>query len=122
MSNLFTRPVGMAKATEHEKILRVHEVYQLLVRSWPTADIVEHAGQKWGVGRGQTYNYIAEARERLRANCDVKEADWIAQKLTTLERMTKDELQAAADAESGTNCRMAALQMIRTQAQLIKVL
>jgi hypothetical protein len=112
----------MAKATEHEKILRVHDVYQKLVASWPTADILDYAEQKWGIGRTATYAYITEARERLKANCDVKEADWIAQKLTTLERMTKDELQAAADAESGTNSRMAALQMIRTQAQLIKVL
>jgi hypothetical protein len=112
----------MAKATEHEKILRVHEVYQLLVRCWSTADILDYAEQKWGIGRTQTYNYITEARERLKSNCDVKEADWIAQKLTTLERMTKDELEAAANAESGTNSRLAALQMIRTQAQFIRVL
>jgi hypothetical protein len=112
----------MPKATEHEKILRVHEVYRMLVDCWPNTDIVEYARNKWGINQSMAYRYIAEARERLKANCNVNEAEWIAQKMTTLERMARDEL--AGDEETGTTTgnRLAALQFIRTQAQLIKVL
>jgi len=113
----------MAKATEHEKILRVHDVYRKLVACWSTADIVDYAGEKWGVAKSQVYAYIAEARERLKANCQVEQSEWIAQKLATLEAMARAELSEAEQSdEKGTNSRMAALQMIRTQAQILKVL
>jgi hypothetical protein len=70
-----------------------------------------------------TDRYIAEARQRLKANCQVDQSEWIAQKLATLEAMAKAELTEAENSdERGTNSRLAALQMIRTQAQILKVL
>jgi hypothetical protein len=113
----------MAKATEHEKILRVHEVYKMLVGCWSTADILEYAGNKWGLEKSQAYNYIAEAREKLKTNCAINESEWIAQKMATLEQMARDELSPNEETGTvGTNSRLAALQFIRTQAQFIKVI
>ena len=113
----------MAKATEHEKILRVHDVYQKLVGCWSNADIIEYARNKWGVEQAQCYRYIQEARERLKANCAINESEWIAQKMATLEQMARDELAPNEETGTvGTNSRLAALQFIRTQAQFIKVL
>ena len=110
----------MAKATEHEKILRVHDVYSKLINCWTSADIIQFATEKWGIGEWQTYEYIKEARQKLKTNCDVEKADWIAQKLATLEKMAKDELNNPDGAATGN--RLAALQMIRTQAQFLDVL
>jgi hypothetical protein len=110
-----------AKATEHEKILRVHDVYHKLVGCWSTADILEYAGNKWGVEKSQVYNYIAEARQRLKANCAVDQSEWIAQKMATLEQMARDELIGGDDGATTGN-RLAALQFIRTQAQFIQVI
>lgn len=113
----------MAKATEHEKIIRVHEVYKMLVGCWSNTDIVEYARNKWGIEQAMAYRYIAEARERLKANCAINEAEWVAQKMATLEQMARDELAPNEETGTvGTNSRLAALQFIRTQAQLIKVL
>jgi hypothetical protein len=113
----------MAKATEHEKILRVHEVYQRLIACWSTAAICQYSSEKWGVDDRTTHRYIAEARERLKSNCQVQQSEWIAQKLATLDFMAQAELREAEQSEAGgTNSRLAALQMIRTQAQLLKVL
>ena len=113
----------MAKPSEHEKILRVHDVYRKLLACWSRADICHYSSEKWGVDDRTTDRYIAEARQRLKANCQVDQSEWIAQKLATLEAMAKAELTEAENSdERGTNSRLAALQMIRTQAQILKVL
>lgn len=113
----------MARSTEHEKILRVHEVYKMLVGCWASVDICEFAQNKWGVDQSTAYRYIAEAREKLKANCAINESEWIAQKMATLEQMARDELSPNEETGTvGTNSRLAALQFIRTQAQFIKVL
>lgn len=109
------------KATEHEKIARVHDVYQKLVYRWSSAEILEYAGKKWGVAKSQAYEYIAEARKRFDANCQVKEVEWVAQAMATLDRMARDELEGTEEGTTTGN-RLAALQFIRTQAQFIKVI
>jgi hypothetical protein len=108
-----------AKATEYEKMIRVHDVFEKLVNCWPTADIVQYAAQKWGVQRRQTDNYIAEAREKLNTYLETQQSEWVAQKMTTLERMARAELDRE---DSSTHNRLAALQVIRTQAQFLQVI
>ena len=115
------RLVGMTKPSEHERILRVHDVYQKLVQCWAASDICQYSSAQWGVDDRTTFRYIAEAREKLRTYLDTEKADWVAQKLTTLERMARDELMGGPDGASTGN-RLAALQMIRTQAQFLDVL
>mgnify|MGYP003649731415 CR=1 FL=1 len=110
-----------AKATEHEKILRVHDVYQKLVTCWSSADICQYASARWGIDDRSTYRYIAEARERLKANCSLDQSEWIAQKMATLEQMARAELEGSDDGTTTGN-RLAALQFIRTQAQFIQVI
>lgn len=112
----------MARTAEHEKILRVHETYKMLVCSWAPVDICEFARNKWGVDQSTAYRYMAEARERLKANLAIEEADLVAQKMATTDMMIRDEL--AGDEENGvtTSNRLAALQMIRTQLQMFKVI
>ena len=111
----------MAKGTEHEKILRVHDVFRKLVECWTTADILQYGSEKWEVSDRTIFEYLAEARQKLSTYLDTEKADWVAQKLTTIERMTRDELAGGPDGASTGN-RLAALQMIRTQAQFLEVL
>lgn len=109
------------RTSEHEKILRVHEVFGLLLRSYTTADIEDYCEQKWGVGRTAASNYIKEARIKLKDNIRVDEDEMIAQQISIIQGMVRDELKGGEEGVS-TNNRLAALQMIRSQLQILQLL
>ena len=56
----------MAKASNAEVELRIHEVKNLLSDGSTRADILRHTAKKWGVSPRQTDEYIRTAKEELR--------------------------------------------------------
>jgi hypothetical protein len=112
----------MAKASEHEVLTRVHEVYSLLIRGASRYRVVRHASEKWGVGERQAENYIAEARKLLLRDAEQQRPEWLATTLGTLQEQIQAELSGPNGDGTGvnTNNRLAALQFIRTQAQLLQ--
>jgi hypothetical protein len=52
------------KATEHEKILRVHEIYRLLVKGASRYRILRHATEKWQVSERTGETYLATVKLR----------------------------------------------------------
>jgi len=56
----------MAKASDAEIELRIHEVKNLLSDGCTRADIVRYTAKKWGLAKRQTDEYITRAKEELR--------------------------------------------------------
>jgi hypothetical protein len=110
----------MAKASEHEVLTRVHEVYCLLVRGASRYRVCLYAAEKWGVGERQAERYITEARQLLLRDAEQQRPEWLATTLGTLQEQIHAELTPNADGVINTNSRLAALQFIRTQAQLLQ--
>jgi hypothetical protein len=112
----------MAKASEHEVLIRVHEVYSLLVRGASRYRVVHHASRKWGVSDRQADTYIAEARKLLMRDAEIQRPEWLATSLAILQEQIQAELSGPNGDGTGvnTNNRLAALQFIRTQAQLLQ--
>jgi hypothetical protein len=54
------------KATKAEIIRRTLEVYRMLIKSSPRAEILQYASENWHITERQTDEYIARAREMLR--------------------------------------------------------
>ena len=112
----------MAKASEHEVLTRVHEVYSLLIRGASRYRVVQHAAKTWGVSDRQADTYIAEARKLLLRDAEQQRPEWLATTLGTLQEMIQAELNGPNGDGTGvnTNNRLAALQFLRTQAQLLQ--
>jgi hypothetical protein len=110
----------MAKASEHEILTRVHEVYCLLVRGASRYRVCQYAAAKWGVSERQAERYIAEARQLLLRDAEQQRPEWLATNIGTLQEMIHDELTPDSKGIVSTNSRLAALQFIRTQAQLLQ--
>jgi len=110
----------MAKASEHEMLIRIHEVYGLLVRGASRYRVTQYAAKKWGVCNRQADVYIAEARKLLLRDAEIQRPEWLATNIGTLQEMIHDELTPDSKGIVSTNSRLAALQFIRTQAQLLQ--
>jgi hypothetical protein len=65
------------KATEHEKILRVHEIYRLLVKGASRYRILRHATEKWQVSERTGETYLAEARQLLTRDLEIERPKWL---------------------------------------------
>ena len=112
----------MAKASEHEILTRVHDVYCMLVRGASRYRVIRHASEKWGVGERQAENYIAEARKLLMRDAEIQRPEWLATNLAILQGQAEALLSGPNGDGTGVsiNSRLAALQFIRTQAQLLQ--
>jgi hypothetical protein len=112
----------MGKASEHETFTRVHEVYCLLVRGASRYRVCQYAAEKWGVSERQAERYLADARKLLLRDAEQQRPEWLATTLGTLQEQIHAELAGPNGDGTGvnTNSRLAALQFIRTQAQLLQ--
>jgi hypothetical protein len=110
----------MGKASEHETFTRVHEVYCLLVRGASRYRVCQYAAEKWGVSERQAERYLADARKLLLRDAEQQRPEWLATTLGTLQEQIHAELTPNRDGVITTNSRLAALQFIRTQAQLLQ--
>jgi len=74
----------MAKATNAEVIRRTGEVYTMLVKGASSADIVQHAAEKWGLEERQARQYITKANALLAKQASVKQATEFGKALARL--------------------------------------
>lgn len=110
-----------AKATEHEKITRVHEVYCLLVRGATRYRVLQYASKKWNVSDRTADQYMAEARKLLDKDLEVERPQWLTQFVSELQEWKWQELNPEDRDEGVTTAnRLAALQYMRFQASILK--
>lgn len=109
------------KGTEHEKILRVHEIYRLLIKGASRYRILRHATEKWKVSERTGETYLAEARQLLARDLEIERPKWLEQSVAELQDMRWQELNPE-DRDEGvtTTNRLAALQFLKAQASLLR--
>jgi len=74
----------MAKSTKAAKEFRVNTVYKLLTDGKSRADIVQFAADEWNIATRQADQYIADAREKLEADCTISRQEFLAEAIVGL--------------------------------------
>lgn len=109
------------KATEHERIIRVHEIYRLLTKGASRYRILRYSAEKWQVSERTSEIYLAEARALLARDLEIERPKWLEQSVAELQEWRWQELNPA-DRDEGvtTSNRLAALQFLKAQAALLQ--
>jgi len=74
----------MGRSTKVEKNFRVDTVYKLLSEGNSRGQILQFAANQWNVSDRQVDTYIAEARDKLLADCELERPAWVAEALQRL--------------------------------------
>jgi len=98
------------KSTHAEVDLRVTEVYGLLLKGYSRAQIIQFAADSWQVTERQADTYIARARLRIEADCNLSRPAFLAECLAGIRTIRQ---KAEADKQHQT-----ALNAIKLQAEL----
>ena len=80
----------MSKSTKIEVDMRVNRVARLLANGAVRSEIVQYATNEWGVSDRQTDNYIAKARELIRADWEIDRRSFTAEILAQLSSIQKE--------------------------------
>jgi hypothetical protein len=109
------------KATEHEKILRIHEVYKLLIKGASRYRVVQYVTKKWEVCDKTADTYLAEARKLLARDLEIERPKWLEQAVAEMQDWKWQELNPDDRDENVTTAnRLAALQFLKAQASLLQ--
>jgi phage/plasmid-associated DNA primase len=109
------------KATEHEKILRIHEVYKLLIKGASRYRVVQYVTKKWEVCDKTADTYLAEARKLLARDLEIERPKWLEQAIAEMQDWKWQELNPDDRDENVTTAnRLAALQFLKAQASLLQ--
>jgi hypothetical protein len=109
------------KATEHEKILRIHEVYKLLIKGASRYRVVQYVTKKWEVCDKTADTYLAEARKLLARDLEIERPKWLEQAIAEMQDWKWQELNPGdRDENVTTSNRLAALQFLKAQASLLQ--
>ena len=109
------------KATEHEKILRIHEVYKLLIKGASRYRVVQYVTKKWEVCDKTADTYLAEARKLLARDLEIERPKWLEQAIAEMQDWKWQELNPNDRNENVTTAnRLAALQFLKAQASLLQ--
>jgi uncharacterized protein YoaH (UPF0181 family) len=103
----------MGRSTKVEKNFRVDAVYKLLAEGNSRGQIIQLAAEKWDISERQVDTYIADAREKLLADCELERPAWVAEALQRLR-----VLEQKASKKNQTQC---AINSIALQAKLIGI-
>jgi len=101
----------MGRSTKVEKNFRVDTVYKLLSEGNSRGQILQFAANQWNVSDRQVDTYIAEARDKLLADCELERPAWVAE---ALQRLRTYE-QAAYKSRQN----QVAINAVQAQAKLI---
>ena len=77
------------KATHAEVERRTEIVLRMLIECKRSSEIAAFAKEEWGITRQTTDTYITRARKLLREDYAIERADFIANKLGVLDKVTK---------------------------------
>ena len=90
--------VYMAKCTKKEKLRRVEELADLLVKGLSQRQLINHVRDDWGLSGDQATRYIREARDLVKSDLDdVERADLLAAKIQMLEQIASDAVAAGRE-------------------------
>ena len=93
----------MGRSTKVEKNFRVDTVYKLLSEGNSRGQILQFAANQWNVSDRQVDTYIAEARDKLLADCELERPAWVAEALQRLRTLRAGCLQEQAE-PGGDQC------------------
>jgi len=74
----------MAKSTKAAKEFRVNTVYKLLTDGKSRSEILQFAADEWNIATRQADQYIADAREKLEADCTISRQEFLAEAIVGL--------------------------------------
>ena len=103
----------MGRSTKVETEHRVNTVYKLLSEGNSRSQVIQFCSEKWGVTDRQGDTYMARAREKLLADCEMERPAWIAE---ALQRLRTYEQAAYKEKQNQT-----AINSIQAQAKLIGI-
>jgi hypothetical protein len=79
-----------------EKVLRVRKFVEIIAAGGRRSDCVQYASEHWGVTSRTAEDYLAEARDQLRADWDVQRPQMVADLLSqcaTLQQEAREKGQ-----------------------------
>ena len=86
------------KCTKKEKLRRVEELADLLVKGLSQRQLINHVRDDWGLSGDQATRYIREARDLFKLDLDdVERADLLAAKIQMLEQIASDAVAAGRE-------------------------
>ena len=75
---------------------------------------MQHAATEWGVNQRMAMNYLARAREIIRADYDVERSDFIASRLALLDKIAEESIACKKHSN--------AIGALKLQAQITRLL
>jgi hypothetical protein len=103
------------KSTAAEKEYRINRVARLLSNGAVRSEVLEYARREWGVGRATADNYMAAARDVLKADWDIDRRTFTAELLSQLASLQKE-------CRKNGNQSHVALGCINTMAKIAHIL
>jgi len=103
----------MGRSTKVETEHRINTVYKLLSEGYSRGQVVQFCSERWGVTDRQGDTYMARAREKLLADCEMERPAWIAE---ALQRLRTYEQAAFKEKQNQT-----AINSVQAQAKLIGI-
>ena len=104
----------MGRSTKVEKNFRVDTVYKLLSEGNSRGQIQQFAATQWNVSERQIDQYIADARELLKADWDIDRRTFTAELMSQLASLQKECRK--------NNMSAVALGCINTMAKIAHIL
>jgi hypothetical protein len=101
-------------SNQAERDQRIRRFAQIIANGGRRSDCVRYAAEKWGVGERSCSDYLAAAREQLRADWDLERPQMIADLLSQCSTLQIEARKA--------NQYHIALGAINTAARLAKLL
>lgn len=103
----------MGRSTKVETEHRINTVYKLLSEGYSRGQVIQFCSERWGVTDRQGDTYMARAREKLLADCEMERPAWIAE---ALQRLRTYEQAAFKEKQNQT-----AINSVQAQAKLIGI-
>ena len=103
----------MGRSTKVETEHSINTVYKLLSEGYSRGQVVQFCSERWGVTDRQGDTYMARAREKLLADCEMERPAWIAE---ALQRLRTYEQAAFKEKQNQT-----AINSVQAQAKLIGI-
>lgn len=105
----------MAKKSDAAEIdRRIHTVVKLLSSAKTSSYVLRFCAEEWGVQKRQAENYLARAREIIRADYSVDRHDFLGSRLALLDEIIESSIR--------TKQHSNAVGALKLQAQLTRLL
>ena len=93
---------------------RIHTVIKLLSSAKTSSYVLRFCAEEWGVQKRQAENYLARAREIIRADYSVDRSDFLGSRLALLDEIIESSIR--------TKQHSNAVGALKLQAQLTRLL